>query len=265
MLLSVWIGIGILAVLAYEGPVANFMQEMRQRHLAAQFLQTGKVHPGDAVALLQIGRIHLNAVVVEGDTRAELRSGPGHRIGTALPGQPGEALIVGLRSRYGAPFARLGELAPGDSIIVQERNGSGKALGFEVTETRRVPTSAIGPPAGDASTLALVTSAPGRFSPGRILVRAKLVAFTALRGALSAPAPPAGHPRSGYYGGMSPRIGDVAAPLLWVGIAVGAVLARRRVLGAYRSTVATAVLLPVVIFAVLALLLSLDGLIPGTR
>jgi hypothetical protein len=64
---------------------------------------------------------------------------------------------------------------------------------------------------------------------------------------------------------VSPRIEDLAAPLLWVGVAVGAVLARRRVLGVYRSTVATAVLLPVAVFAVLELLLSLDGLIPGTR
>jgi sortase (surface protein transpeptidase) len=265
VLVSVWVGIGILGVLAYEGPVADFMQEMRQRHLAAQFLQTGKVRPGEAVALLQIGRIHLNAVVVEGDTAAELRSGPGHRSGTALPGQPGEALIVGLRSRYGGPFARLGELAPGDSIVVQDRNGSGKPLGFEVTETSRAEASAIGPPAGDAVTLALVTSAPGRFSPGRILVRARLVAFTPLRGAPSVPAPPAGRPRSGYYAGVSPRIEDLAAPLVWVGVAVGAVLARRRVLAAYRSTVATAVLLPVAVFAVLELLLSLDGLIPGAR
>jgi hypothetical protein len=62
---------------------------------------------------------------------------------------------------------------------------------------------------------------------------------------------------------VSPRIEDLAAPLLWVGVAVGAVLARRRVLGVYRSTVA--VLLPVAVFAVLELLLSLDGLIPGAR
>jgi hypothetical protein len=46
---------------------------------------------------------------------------------------------------------------------------------------------------------------------------------------------------------------------------MGAVLARRRVLAAYRSTVATAVLLPVAVFAALELLLSLDGLIPGAR
>jgi sortase A len=265
VLLSVWVGVGILALLAYESPVANFMQEMRQRHLASQFLQTGKVRPGQAVALLQIGRIHLNAVVVEGDAPGELRSGPGHRIGTALPGQPGEALIVGLRSRYRAPFARLGELAPGDSIIVQDRNGSGRPLGFEVTETSRVEASAVGPAAGGAATLALVTSAPGSFSPDRILVRARLVAFTPLRGGPPEPAPPAGHPRSGYYAGVPYRIGDVVAPFLWAGVGLGAVRARRWVLGAYRSTVATAVLLPVAVFAVLEFLLSLDGLIPGAR
>lgn len=263
MLLLVWVGIGILGILAYEGPVATFMQEMRQRHLAAQFLQTGKVRPGEALALLQIGRIHLNALVVEGDAPAELRSGPGHRIGTALPGQPGEALIVGLRSRYRAPFARLQELVPGDSIIVQDRNGSGKPLGFEVTETARVAASALGPAAGDQATLALVTGAPGRFSTDRIVVRAKLVASTAVRGARPASAAPVIRPRSGYYAGAPPRGWDAAVPLLWAGVVGGVVLARRRVLGAYPPAVATAVVLPVALFAILELLLSLEGLIPS--
>ena len=43
--------------------------------------------------------------------------------GTALPGQPGNAVISGHRTTYGAPFADLDDVAAGDIITVETATG----------------------------------------------------------------------------------------------------------------------------------------------
>lgn len=262
--LLAWFTACVLGVIAYEGPVANFMQENRQRHLAAQFVHTGTVRPGEAFALLQIGRIHLNAMVVEGDGAADLRSGPGHRTGTAVPGEPGEALIVGKASRYRAPFARLGKLAPGDNIVVQDRNGSGRPLGFTVTSVSRVKASAAGPAAGDAPTLTLVTGAPGAWDPDLVVVQATLVAFTPTRGATPVFLP-AIRRRAGYYAGASPGLAGWVLPVAWVALGIGALLGIRRAWTCHPVGVPAVLLGFVELFVFLQFLFSFDRLIPAMR
>ena len=63
---------------------------------------------GNAIGVVQIPRLGLNVVVAEGDAPQQLRSGPGHRFGTALPGDIGNAVIVGHRSGWGGPLASIG-------------------------------------------------------------------------------------------------------------------------------------------------------------
>lgn len=78
---------------------------------------------GEPLAIIEIPRIELSRVVVEGTTRAELKKGPGHYVGTPFPGQPGNVGIAGHRTTYGAPFNRLDELAPGDEVILSTGQG----------------------------------------------------------------------------------------------------------------------------------------------
>jgi sortase A len=76
--------------------------------------------PGDGtvVAEIQIPAIGVDQYVVEGTTETDLSKGPGHYIGTAMPGQAGNVAIAGHRTTNGAPFVGLGRLVPGDRIIL---------------------------------------------------------------------------------------------------------------------------------------------------
>jgi len=79
---------------------------------------------GEAVAIIRIPKIAVDKVVVEGTSVADLRKGPGHYVGTPLPGQIGNAAIAGHRTTYGAPFGNLDQLAEGDIITVETLSGS---------------------------------------------------------------------------------------------------------------------------------------------
>jgi sortase A len=81
------------------------------------------VRSGDAIARLEIPKIGVDKVVVEGVQTEELRKGPGHYRSTPLPGQPGNAAIAGHRTTYGAPFADIDQLQPGDEIIATTPQG----------------------------------------------------------------------------------------------------------------------------------------------
>jgi sortase A len=77
-----------------------------------------EVEHGDAVARIEIPRIGVDKLVVQGTSVPDLRKGPGHYVETPLPGEPGNAAIAGHRTTYGAPFGEIDELRPGDSIFV---------------------------------------------------------------------------------------------------------------------------------------------------
>lgn len=78
---------------------------------------------GEPVGIIQIPRIGLERVIVQGVSKADLKKGPGHYPGTPLPGQAGNVGIAGHRTTYGAPFNRIDELRPGDQIVVSTPQG----------------------------------------------------------------------------------------------------------------------------------------------
>lgn len=88
---------------------------------------------GEAFAQIRIPAIGLDATVIEGVRRSDLKKGPGHMTGTPVPGQPGNAVISGHRTTYGAPFGSLNELIPGDRIELDT------AIGTHVYEVREPP------------------------------------------------------------------------------------------------------------------------------
>src|SRR5207237_128537 len=69
---------------------------------------------GTAVALLHIPRLGVNEVISEGTKSSNTLRGPGHLTATPLPGQLGNAVVIGRHSTGGAPFADLRALHPGD-------------------------------------------------------------------------------------------------------------------------------------------------------
>lgn len=81
--------------------------------------------PGGALAILQIPRIDLDMVVVEGTGTEDLKKGPGHYTDTAYPWEDhGRVGIAGHRTTYLHPFYNLDRLRRGDSIVLQTRYGT---------------------------------------------------------------------------------------------------------------------------------------------
>jgi sortase A len=74
------------------------------------------LHTGDPVGRLQIGRIGLKMVVVQGTDHETLKKGPGHYESTALPGEGHLIYIAGHRTTYLAPFAHINDIKAGDYI-----------------------------------------------------------------------------------------------------------------------------------------------------
>lgn len=76
-------------------------------------------HDGDAIARLEIPRIHVNAVVVNGTSVGDLRRGPGRHLDTFMPGERELVYIAGHRTTYGAWFGKINEIRPGDPITIE--------------------------------------------------------------------------------------------------------------------------------------------------
>ena len=87
---------------------------------------------GTVVGHLQIPAIGVDQYVVEGTAEKDLQMGPGHYLGTAMPGQAGNVAIAGHRTTYGAPFNNLGNLRPGDDITLT--TDSDTTLDYVVTQ-----------------------------------------------------------------------------------------------------------------------------------
>ena len=98
--------------------------------------------PGEAIGVLHVPALagFRPWVVVEGTSVSVLKSGPGHIPGTALPGEVGNVVLSGHRTTYGAPFARLDELGPGDRVVLETRD---RWLTYTVTGTQIVAPSAV--------------------------------------------------------------------------------------------------------------------------
>lgn len=86
--------------------------ELRDKYL------TRTIEVGDVLTRLQIPKIKVDVLVVEGTTPAALRAGAGHYPGTPLPGETGNVGIAGHRTTFGKPFHHMDKLTTGDEVIL---------------------------------------------------------------------------------------------------------------------------------------------------
>ena len=129
----------------YRGTISRSANELQG--LPGASTPTKAVEPGDPVAVLEVGSLRLQQVVVEGVSADQTADGPGHVPGTAAPGQPGNSVVVGRRTAYSGPFHGLDTLGPGDQILVTTTQGQ------VVYDVSSVESVAIDPPmAATAST-----------------------------------------------------------------------------------------------------------------
>jgi len=135
-----------------------------------------------AVGRLQIPKLHLNYVVVQGTDAPSLEKGPAHYTQTPLPGARGHWTvgIAGHRTTYLAPFRHVDDLRPGDPITVTMPYG---VYSYSVSKTVIVDAGDTGifRPVG-YNRLALTACHPLYSAAQRIVVYARL-RHVALRGA----------------------------------------------------------------------------------
>lgn len=129
--------------------------------------------PGEALARIQIPKLGLDKVAVEGVDVEDLKRGPGHYPGTAPPGEAGNSAIAGHRTTFGAPFYALDELGPGDAILVT--TGAGQ-FRYEVDRSMIVAPEDVSvlDPTPD-NRLTLTTCNPRYSAAERLIVVARLV------------------------------------------------------------------------------------------
>jgi sortase A len=92
-------------------------------------------HDGDAMAKLEIPRLGVDVVVVNGTSVGDLRRGPGRHVDTYMPGERQLVYVAGHRTTYGAPFSDIDRLRPGDAITVELPYAT---IEYRVTEHRIV-------------------------------------------------------------------------------------------------------------------------------
>ncbi len=126
---------------------------------------------GGVIGEIQIRRLGLKAMVVQGDSAAILQRAVGHLAATALPGAAGNVVLAGHRDTF---FRPLEDVHPGDAITLKTRAGDFEYL---VESTDVVPPSdvqVLAPTGG--RTLTLITYFPLSYigaAPDRFIVRAR--------------------------------------------------------------------------------------------
>ncbi|TDD93461.1 class E sortase [Actinomadura rubrisoli] len=148
--LCITAGVILMLFVMYElwgtGQYTRSQQDRLGRELMktwqAPKVTTEKVSLGKGLAMIRVPRFgaEYHYVVIEGVDRADLRKGPGHYPGSALPGQVGNFVVSGHRTTYSAPFNRLGELRAGDRILIDTRD---EQYVYKVTDRRIVKPSAV--------------------------------------------------------------------------------------------------------------------------
>jgi sortase A len=180
----VLLAVGIFTALfvVYELAFTGLTEQSAQASLLNQFQQSittttvdapgASPAEGSAVALLEIPRIHLSQVVLEGTTPSDLKDGPGHLRNTPMPGEAGNVVIAGRRTTYGAPFGSLDQLSIGDTINVDTGQG---AVTYVVSRVGHVnPGNADPVVATTDNRLTLITADPAFIASGRLVVEATL-------------------------------------------------------------------------------------------
>lgn len=104
---------------------SNFLSDLQtnriQDKLEKEFLACGNQYcrgEGDPLTRIEIPKLKVNTMVVEGTSPSALKAGAGHYRSTPLPGQRGNVAIAGHRTTYGRPFNSIDALAKGDTVVL---------------------------------------------------------------------------------------------------------------------------------------------------
>lgn len=126
---------------------------------------------GAPIGRLRIPRLDLDLIVLNGTDSDTLKKGPGRHLSTFMPGEGELSYIAGHRTTYGAPFADIDELEPGDGITFELPYAT---FEYAVTGRRIVPATYVQAlESRGREELALQACWPRFFASQRIIVYAR--------------------------------------------------------------------------------------------
>jgi sortase A len=129
--------------------------------------------PDSLLGRIEIPRLHLSTMILEGDDERQLQLGAGHVPGTTLPGQAGNVVIAAHRDTF---FRALQNISTNDRIVLTTLAGSYQYNVEYFGITNPENTSVMKASADRA--LTLVTCYPFSFigpAPKRFIVHARLI------------------------------------------------------------------------------------------
>jgi sortase A len=132
-----------------------------------------KVPSGKLIGRIEVQRLGLSVVIVEGTDSSTLKRAAGHIAGTALPGQPGNVGIAAHRDTY---FRPLRDIHKDDIITVTTADGDYR---YKVVSTEIVTPDDVSVLDSDGTdVLTLVTCYPFNYigaAPSRFIIRAEQI------------------------------------------------------------------------------------------
>ena len=95
-----------------------------------------------SIGILSIGKIKISYSVWDEATKVSLRYGLGHYPGSVMPGETGNATILGHNYKDGTMFHNLGKLKKGDKVVFKSKEG--KEMTFVVEESKIINANDLG-------------------------------------------------------------------------------------------------------------------------
>jgi sortase A len=156
----------------FQKQESRHLEELRLSPSTSSRSSPTPLTPG-SIGRIEIPRLGLSVIVVEGVDKRSLRRAAGHIPGTALPGQPGN---VGVSAHRDTFFRPLRNIQPSDMILFTTTLGDYR---YRVISTEIVDEYAVAVLAPSRNeVLTLVTCYPFYFvgpAPKRFIVRAERI------------------------------------------------------------------------------------------
>jgi len=144
--------------------------EMKKIRQAGRFAEPRVFAEGDVMGEIQVPRLGLSAIVVQGDSPANLRRAVGHLSNSALPGEWGNVALAGHRDTF---FRPLRDIQVGDEIRFKTSQYSFEYVVESMEVVAPSDIQVLEPSSGHD--LTFITCYPFRYvgpAPKRFVVRA---------------------------------------------------------------------------------------------
>jgi sortase A len=165
------LALGYAAYVVADAKAFQAIEQQRFEHAREGAVAAPALVDGGSIGEIQIPRLGLAAVVVQGDSAAILRRAVGHLAGTALPGESGNVVLAGHRDTF---FRPLKQVHAGDAITLKTRAGDFEYLVESTAVVRPADVRVLQPTR--TRTLTLITCFPFSYlgpAPDRFIVRAR--------------------------------------------------------------------------------------------